>query len=88
MKTPSGQYAIEKHIHIDVICHIQLSRPGGASSELDSHMMRIAGIAIVRKNPNTNLAKVVEVGNIGLDSQLYILFSQMHTEIKFIPKEH
>ncbi|XP_030756595.1 uncharacterized protein LOC115882563 [Sitophilus oryzae] len=81
-----GQYAIVKHIHIDVICHIQLIRPGGGSSEEDCYLMRVSGVAIVRKQPKTNVARVREVYNIGLDSQLNILFAQTHTEIKFIPK--
>jgi len=80
-----GQYAIVKHIHIDVTCHIQLARPGGASNEEDCYLMRVSGVAIVRKDPKQNIAKVVKVYNIGLDSQLNILFAQTHTEIKFIP---
>ncbi|XP_066139468.1 uncharacterized protein [Euwallacea fornicatus] len=87
VKTQLDQFAIVKHIHIDVTCHIQLSRPGGASSEKDSYMMRISGVAVVRKEPKAEAAKVVEIDNIGLDSQLYILFSQMHANIKFIPME-
>lgn len=81
-----GHFAIIKHIHIDIICHIQLSRPGGGSSEEDSYLMRVSGVAIVRKNPKSSIAKVIEVFNVGLDSQLNILFAQTHTEIKFIPK--
>ncbi|CAG9768047.1 unnamed protein product [Ceutorhynchus assimilis] len=86
IKTSSGLFAIEKHIHIDVICHIQLSRPGGASSELDSHLMRISGVAVVRKEHKSNHAEVIKVDNIGFDSELYVLFSQMHADIQFIPK--
>lgn len=87
VKTSSGEYAIEKHIQIDVICHIQLTRPGGGSSEQDSYLMRVSGLAVVRKEPKSNTAKIVKVDNIGLDSPLYILFSQTHTEITFIPRE-
>ncbi|KAF7272533.1 hypothetical protein GWI33_014693 [Rhynchophorus ferrugineus] len=65
---------------------IELSRPGGGSSEEDSYLMRVSGVAIVRKDPKSNIARVVEVFNIGLDSQLNILFAQTHMEIKFIPK--
>ncbi|XP_050299541.1 uncharacterized protein LOC126738317 [Anthonomus grandis grandis] len=85
IQTPKGT-TIEKHIHVDVICHIQLERPGGASTEQDSYMMRISGVAVVRKEAKSNIAKVAEISRIGLDSQLYVLFSQMHTEIKFIPQ--
>ncbi|ENN76149.1 hypothetical protein HUJ04_000027 [Dendroctonus ponderosae] len=86
IKTKTGQWAIEKHIHVDVICHVQLSRPGGASSERDSYMMRISGVALARLAPGARRAHIVDIHSIGLDSELYVLFTQTCTEITFLPK--
>lgn len=87
IKTPTG-YAIQKYIHIDVICHIRLARTGGASTENDESLMRVSGLAVVRKEPRASEAQVIRVENVGLDSQLLILFTQTQTELTFVPKEY
>uniref|UniRef100_V5G735 Uncharacterized protein n=1 Tax=Anoplophora glabripennis TaxID=217634 RepID=V5G735_ANOGL len=87
IKTPSG-YAVQKYIHIDVICHIRLARTGGASTENDESLMRVSGLAVVRKEPRASEAQVIRVENVGLDSQLLILFTQTQTELTFVPKEY
>ncbi|XP_019872693.1 uncharacterized protein LOC109600939 isoform X2 [Aethina tumida] len=84
--TASGQFAIEKYIHIDVMCHFKLARTGGASTENDEHLMRVCGLAVVRKEPKASEARVVRVENVGIDSQLNVLFAQTHTELVFEPK--
>ncbi|KAJ8922163.1 hypothetical protein NQ315_004098 [Exocentrus adspersus] len=86
-KTPTG-YAVQKYIHIDVICHIRLARTGGASTENDDFLMRVSGLAVVRKEPRASEARVIRVENIGLDSQLLILFTQTQTELTFVPKDY
>lgn len=78
--------AIEKHIHIDVICHFKLTRTGGKTTENDELLMRVSGVAIVRKEPRAAEAQVVRVENIGLDSQLTLIFAQTKTDLVFIPK--
>jgi hypothetical protein len=44
-------------------------------------------LAVVRKEPNQNRAHVVRVENVGLNSQLNVLFAQTHTELTFFPKK-
>lgn len=85
MLTPSGQYAIVKYIHIDVMCHVKLAFTGGGSEGKEEHLMRVYGLAVVRKEPRSSEAKVIRVENVGLDSQLNLLFAQMHTELTFYP---
>ncbi|CAH1998645.1 unnamed protein product [Acanthoscelides obtectus] len=87
IETPKG-FAIQKYIHIDVICHIRLARTGGKTTENDDYLMRVSGLAIVRKEPKSSQSYVVRVENVGFDSQLLLLFAQTHTELTFIPKKH
>lgn len=49
--------------------------------------MRVYGLAVVRKEPNQNQAHVIRVENVGLDSQLNVLFTQTHTGLTFYPKK-
>ncbi|CAG9824290.1 unnamed protein product [Phaedon cochleariae] len=85
IKTAKG-FAIQKYIHVDVMCHIRLARTGGATTENEEHLMRVSGLAVVRKEPKTSTARVIRVENVGLDSQLLLLFAQTHTELTLIPK--
>ncbi|KAJ8937417.1 hypothetical protein NQ318_007876 [Aromia moschata] len=87
IKTPTG-IAIQKYIYIDVTCHIRLARTGGGSTENDEHLMRVSGLAVVRKEPKASEARVIRVENVGLDSQLLLLFAQTQTELTFVPKDH
>ncbi|KRT82893.1 hypothetical protein AMK59_4118 [Oryctes borbonicus] len=81
--TPSGKFAIVKRIYVDVMCHIRLNlNDTGANIE---QLMRVCGVAVVRKDPTSNEAKIVRVENIGLDSQLKILFARTQTELTFLP---
>lgn len=77
---------IEKHIHVDIICHLKLSRTGGGSTEDDELLMRVSGVAIVRKAPKTSEAHIIRIENIGLDSQLTLIFAQTQTDLIFFPK--
>jgi len=83
--TPSGKYAIVKYIHINVTCVVKLAIIGGRSNDSEESLMRVYGLAIVRKEPNSNTAKVECVENIALDSQLNVLFANTHTELTFWP---
>lgn len=81
--TPTGKYAIIKRIYIDVMCHINLDlNDTGANIE---QLMRVCGVATVRKHPNQSEAKVIRVDNVGLDSQLNLLFARTQTELTFLP---
>ncbi|KAF5296063.1 hypothetical protein FQA39_LY12685 [Lamprigera yunnana] len=83
--TSSGKYAIVKYIHINVSCHVKLVGTGGKSCDKDEYLMRVYGLAVVRKDPNRLTARVVKVENVGLDSQLNVLFAGTHTELIFYP---
>jgi hypothetical protein len=87
IKTPGGE-AVEKYIFIDVLCHIRLTQTGGASTENEEHLMRVSGLAVVRKEPKTSEAHVVRVENIGFDSQLLILFARTYPDLTFVPKTY
>uniref|UniRef100_A0A6P7GN29 Uncharacterized protein LOC114344675 n=1 Tax=Diabrotica virgifera virgifera TaxID=50390 RepID=A0A6P7GN29_DIAVI len=87
IQTPSG-VAIQKYIHVDVFCHIRLEATVGASIENDLHLMRISGLAVVRKEPRASEAHVIRVENVGFDSQLALLFTQTYMELTFVPKHY
>lgn len=80
-----GKFAIEKHILIDVICLVRLTTPGRCSTENEQYLMRVCGLAIVRKEPNSIDSRVLRVERIGLDSELEILFQQHNFELIFLP---
>lgn len=75
-----GHYAIEKRIYVDVMCHVRL-----ACMDSEEHLMNICGVAVCRKEPKSNDSYVVRVENIGMDSQLKLLFAYNHTDITFVP---
>lgn len=51
----------------------------------EPHIMRISGTAVVAKGPKDDEAKILRIDNIGLDSQLNILFSTQWDELVFSP---
>lgn len=69
-----------------MICHLKLSRTGGGTTEDDELLMRVFGVAVVRKEPRATEAHIVRVDIIGLDSQLTLIFAQTKTDLVFIPK--
>lgn len=83
--TPSGRYAIVKYVHVDVMCHVKLAFTGGGSTDKEEHLLRVYGLAVVRKEPGSDRAQVVRVDNIALDSQLNVLFARTQTELTFEP---
>lgn len=83
--TKDGKFAIQKYIHVDVICHVWLTTPGRCSTESEQYLMRVCGLAVVRKEPNSINSRVLRVEKIGLDSELEILFRQSNYELVFIP---
>ncbi|KOB75435.1 Uncharacterized protein OBRU01_04639 [Operophtera brumata] len=77
--------AVEKYIHVDVTCHVKLATTGGGSVDSEVHLMKVSGVALVRKEPGQAKAKLVKVFNVGLDSQLNLLFAHSQTELTFHP---
>lgn len=64
------------------MCHVRLTMNGTRSEE---HLMKVYGLAVVRKEPYANNSRVIRVENVGLDSQLNLLFAMTHTELTFVP---
>ncbi|KAI8436834.1 hypothetical protein MSG28_010289 [Choristoneura fumiferana] len=62
-----------------------LATTGGGSVDLEVHLMKVSGVALVRKEPGQVVAKLVKVYNVGLDSQLNLLFAHSQTELTFHP---
>ncbi|XP_017784893.1 PREDICTED: uncharacterized protein LOC108568361 isoform X2 [Nicrophorus vespilloides] len=83
LETAKG-IAVEKYIHVDVMCHIKLARSGSIDKE--EHLVQVYGLAVVRKDPKINDSYVVRVENVGLDSHLNLIFARNHSEVTFIPK--
>ncbi|GLV34717.1 hypothetical protein CBL_09198 [Carabus blaptoides fortunei] len=81
----NGKQAIVKYIHVDVTCHVRLATTGGGAVDNEDHLMRVYGLAVVRKNPGQREARIVRLENVGLDSQLNLLFARTHTELEFHP---
>lgn len=77
--------AVEKYVHVDVTCHVKLATTGGGSVDSEVHLMKVSGVALVRKEPGQAIAKLVKVFNVGLDSQLNLLFAHSQTELTFHP---
>ncbi|KAL4715950.1 hypothetical protein ACJJTC_013250 [Scirpophaga incertulas] len=77
--------AVEKYIHVDVTCHVKLATTGGGSVDSEVHLMKVSGVALVRKEPGQSSAKLIKVFNVGLDSQLNLLFAHSQTELTFYP---
>ncbi|CAG5046013.1 unnamed protein product [Parnassius apollo] len=77
--------AVEKYIQVDVTCHVKLATTGGGSVDFEVHLMKVSGTALVRKEPGQSAAKLIKVFNVGLDSQLNLLFAHSQTELTFHP---
>ncbi|XP_075978103.1 uncharacterized protein LOC142977871 isoform X2 [Anticarsia gemmatalis] len=77
--------AVEKYVHVDVTCHVKLATTGGGSVDSEVHLMKVSGVALVRKEPGQSVAKLTKVFNVGLDSQLNLLFAHSQTELTFHP---
>ncbi|XP_023946395.1 uncharacterized protein LOC112051828 isoform X1 [Bicyclus anynana] len=77
--------AVQKYIQVHVTCHVKLATTGGGSVDSEVHLMKVSGTALVRKEPDQAAAKLVKVFNVGLDSQLNLLFAHSQTELTFHP---
>lgn len=77
--------AIEKYIQVHVTCHVTLATTGGGLVDSEVHLMKVSGTALVRKEPGEPVAKLLKVFNVGLDSQLNLLFAHSQTELTFHP---
>jgi hypothetical protein len=76
-KVPKG--GVVKCIRVDVTCHVQLY---GFD---DTQAMRVSGHAIVQKKVGARVAELLRIENVGLDSQLNLLFVNQQTDVVFCP---
>ncbi|KAL0268425.1 UNVERIFIED_CONTAM: hypothetical protein PYX00_010378 [Menopon gallinae] len=79
MKTTLGP-SVTKHIEIDVTCHVTLS-----SQDAYDKVMRVTGTALVQKDVKSRTGRLIRIQNIGLDSQINLLFVREHEELVFLP---
>lgn len=61
------------------------TRAGVPSANTDYHTMRVSGTAVMARGPKQTSAKLLRVDNIGLDSQLNLLFVIQQAELTFHP---
>ncbi|XP_014254362.1 uncharacterized protein LOC106669406 [Cimex lectularius] len=83
VKEENGKTTIIKHIHVDLTCHVTLDTRYDKSPE--PHIMRISGNTILSKPAGCSEAEILRIENIGLDSQLNILFTTQWDELVFTP---
>jgi hypothetical protein len=51
----------------------------------DPQVMRVSGTAVVSRGPKQAVAKLLRIENIGLSSQLNVLFVTQQAKLVFIP---
>lgn len=79
-----GAPTVIKYIYIDVTCHVTMDTTRAATG-VDYHTMRVSGTAVVSCNPKQSIAKLFRIENIGLDSQLNLLFVNQQAALTFLP---
>jgi len=73
-----------KYIHTDVTCHITFDITN-ETRKPDPQVMRVSGTAVVSRGPKQAAAQLVRIENIGLSSQLNVLFVTQQAKLVFIP---
>ncbi|KRT84938.1 hypothetical protein AMK59_2317, partial [Oryctes borbonicus] len=69
------RYSYVKHVHVDVMCHIRMdvNESGVFHNE---NLVRVYGLAIVRKDSGRRNGYVERIESIALDSQLNLIFTR------------
>lgn len=71
-------------MHVDVTCLVTLELSEREKTKIcDGRVMGISGTAVLQKSTIDNEAKLLRIEDIGLDSQLNILFFAEHTNLIF-----
>nr|CAD7266478.1 unnamed protein product [Timema shepardi] len=71
---------VTKYIYVDVTCHVTLK-----SREDIVEAMRVSGTAVVVREPGQPKARLRRIENVGLASQLNLLFVNRQTVLVFYP---
>lgn len=80
----SGGTTVVKYIHIDVTCHITLDTTN-ETRKPEPQVMRVSGTAVVSRGPKQATAQLIRIENIGLSSQLNVLFVTQKAKLVFHP---
>lgn len=75
---------IVKYVHVDITCHVVLRISENENDVTnDEQTMRVSGTAMLRKSSRDKIARLDRIENIGLDSQLNVLFFAEHSNLVF-----
>ena len=66
------------------MCHITFDITN-ETRKPDPQVMRVSGTAVVSRGPTQAVAQLVRIENIGLSSQLNVLFVIQQAKLVFIP---
>ena len=78
-KTENG-LVLKKYIEIDVTCHVTLH-----TKSVNDEVMRVTGTAVMSKKSKEKKVKLLKIENIGLDSQINLLFIHEDEKLIFVP---
>ena len=81
-KDELGVYVI-KYVHVEITCLVALrwsEDDGNVSIVRDGRQMRISGKAVLEKRAGDKEARLLRIEDIGLDSQLNLLFLDEYDE--------
>lgn len=73
-----------KYIHVDVTCHITMDTTN-ETRKAEPQVMRVSGTAVVSRGHAQPTAQLVRIENIGLSSQLNLLFVIQQAKLVFHP---
>ncbi|CAI6356582.1 unnamed protein product [Macrosiphum euphorbiae] len=82
VKSTNG-VTVTKYIHVDVTCQVMLKSD---KSDNESHSVRVSGTAVVVKYSKQNEAKLLYIDNVGLSSNLNLVFMNQKSHLIFQAK--
>jgi hypothetical protein len=75
----SKEGILSKRVRVDITCHITIEQ------DQDVRTLRVNGIATVVKTKQEKEARVSSITNIGIASQLYVMFMNKRSTLTFRP---
>lgn len=76
--------AVIKYVHVDVTCHITMDTTNEMRKP-EPQVLRVSGTAVVSRRQAQAPAQLVRIENIGLSSQLNLLFVTQQAKLVFHP---
>ncbi|XP_065200264.1 uncharacterized protein LOC135831590 isoform X2 [Planococcus citri] len=75
---------VVKYVHVDITCHVVLRISENENDVTNAEqVMRVSGTAMLKKSSRDKIARLDRIENIGLDSQLNVLFFAEHSNLIF-----